>query len=298
MTLSPTQRTTPPPDAGEQSPPLPLPALGWGVPQALAALQVARPHLPVRLPENVTVVSSLTSVVVRAGGHAVKIYPPDTCAIRLDELSSRLAGSLTAHVAEPGAVVTAHGVVTLAWWLTCRGEVSWRELGTLLRRFHTEHDRTDLPAWVPLTLLPSQVAGLPVESAAVLLEARSILLAALGELPTGLGRGVIHGDVSTSNVMRTSEGLRLIDLDWAGVGPREYDLASAARRVDAGQLDAKAYQTFCDAYGFDVRGWPGLAVLNRIADLGGVAFRLWDDRRHGRPLDWVPDEVRLWRERL
>jgi hypothetical protein len=176
--------------------------------------------------------------------------------------------------------------------------VSWQELGTLLRRFHTEHDRTDLPVWVPLTRLQSQVAGLPVEYAGVLLEARRTLLTALGELPTVLGHGVIHGDLSTSNVMRTSEGLRLIDLDWAGVGPREYDLASAARRVDAGQLDPGEYQTFCDTYGFDVHGWPGLAVLNRIADLGGVAFRLWDDRRHGRSLDWVPDEVMLWRKPL
>jgi hypothetical protein len=39
-------------------------------------------------------------------------------------------------------------------------------------------------------------------------------------------------------------------------------------------------------------------VLNKIADLGGVAFRLWDDRHHGRPLDWVPAEVELWRSPL
>jgi hypothetical protein len=297
MTLSPT-RTTPPPDAGDQPPPLPLPALGWGVLEVLAAFDLARPHLPVRLPDNVRVVSSLTAVVLRAGGHAVKVYPPGTCADRLNELSSRLTGSLTAHLAEPGAVVTGHGVVTVARWLTCRGEASWRELGTLLRRFHTEHDRTDLPVWVPLTRLPSQVAGLPVEYAAVLLEARRTLLTALGQLPSGLGHGVIHGDVSTSNVMRTPDGLRLIDLDWAGIGPREYDLASAARRVEAGQLDPGEYQAFCDRYGFDVRAWPGLAVLNRIADLGGVAFRLWDDRRHGRSLDWVPAEVALWRKPL
>ena len=39
-------------------------------------------------------------------------------------------------------------------------------------------------------------------------------------------------------------------------------------------------------------------VLDRVAALGGVAFRLWDDRRQGRTLDWLPDAVREWRTPL
>ncbi|HET8595913.1 MAG TPA: phosphotransferase [Intrasporangium sp.] len=295
MTLSPAVHTSRAPVAREAMQPLPLPTPGWGPVEALAALGLGRPQLPVQLPADVTVVSALTTVVIRAGEHAVKVYPPGTCSAHLDQIATRLEDSLTAHPAEPGAVDTAFGVVTVAPWLTETGEASWSELGTLLRRFHTEHDRTDLPLWQPLSRLVSQVAGLDVEHAAVLLAARAALLAALSEVRSELGYGVIHGDVSPSNVMLTPDGPRLIDLDWAAVGPREYDLAGAARRVAAGEISVEDYGAFCDAYGFDVRTWPGLPVLNKIADLGGVAFRLWDDRHHGRSLDWVPAEVELWR---
>lgn len=298
MTMSPTLYTSPAPDTREVLHALPLPAVGWGTVEALAAVDLARPQLPIQLPADVTVVSALTTVVFRAGEHAVKVYPPGTSCTHLDDISARLAGSLTAHTSEVGAVATEHGVVTLARWLEASGESFWPELGTLLRRFHTEHDRTDLPRWTPLSRLSSQVTGLAPEHASVLLAARATLLTALAEVRSELGYGVIHGDVSPSNVMRTADGARLIDLDWAAVGPREYDLAGAARRVAAGEMSAEDYQAFCDAYGFDVRSWPGLPVLNRIADLGGVAFRLWDDRQQGRPLDWLPAEVALWRDAL
>lgn len=298
MTLSPPLNPSAAPDARQRTHPLPLPTSGWGAAHGLAALELARPHLPVPIGHDVEVVSALTTVVLRVGDHAVKVYPPGTSGAHLDELSARLAGSLTAHIAAVGAVTTEHGVVTVAPWLACVGESTWAELGTLLRRFHTEHDRTELPAWTPLSRLPSQVAALPTEHAAVLLEARALLLAALAGLRSELGRGVIHGDVAVSNAMQTPEGLRLIDLDWAAVGLREYDLAGAARRVAAGEISPGEYRAFCDAYGYDVRSWPGLPVLNRIADLGGVAFRLWDDRHHGRPMDWVSAEVALWRTAL
>jgi aminoglycoside phosphotransferase (APT) family kinase protein len=132
----------------------------------------------------------------------------------------------------------------------------------------------------------------------VLLAARQALLDALTEVESAVGEGVIHGDVSPSNVMRSPAGPRLIDLDWAARAPREYDLASAARRCRDGSISRRAYRAFCSAYGYDVQGWPGLPVLDRIADLGGVAFRIWDSRHHGLDLDWVADEVRVWRTPL
>ncbi|WP_258724935.1 hypothetical protein [Cellulomonas sp. NS3] len=80
--------------------------------------------------------------------------------------------------------------------------------------------------------------------------------------------------------------------------PREYDLTSAARRFVAGEIDAAAYRGFRDAYGFDVLTWDGRPVLDRVAELGGVAFRLWDDVHHGRTHDWLDDAVREWRTPL
>jgi hypothetical protein len=273
--------------------PLPLPAGSWGVVEALSALTEAHARLPVELPPA-TVVSALTTVVLRAGEVAVKVYPPGTDPAHLDALAAALAGSTTAHLPLHPAVVTPFGVVTLAPWLPPARRVSWAELGDLLRSFHREHAAADVPLWTPLSRLPSQVVALPEEYACVLMAARDALLVALAELESEVGLGAIHGDVSPSNVMRTPAGPRLIDLDWVAWAPREYDLASAARRVRAGEISRRTYDSFCAAYGFDVRSWPGLPVLDRIADLSGVAFRLWDSRHHTLDLDWVRREVRLW----
>lgn len=295
--MSPTTLATPSPLIASSTvgvPPLPLPGDSWGAAEALSAVDVARSSLPVHLPEA-TVVSALTTVVLRSGEHAVKVYPPGTDPAHLDRVTSALDGSATAHLPLGPALVTAYGVVTVTPWLPAARPVSWAELGSVLRAFHAEHAAADVPRWVPLSRLPSQVELLPAEYAAVLLEAREHLLAALGEVDSVLGDGIIHGDVSPSNGMRTPDGPRLIDLDWVARGPREYDLAAAARRARAGEISRRTYARFCAAYGFDVHSWPGLPVLDRIADLGGVAFRIWDSRRHGLGLDWVPDEVRVWR---
>lgn len=293
---------------------LPLPTGAWGAADAFAALAAARPALPVPLPEP-ELVSALTTVVLRAGGYAVKVYPPGTDAAHLDRTARALAGSRSAHVAPCRAVTTPHGVVTLTTWLQAHPDaaagagpvpgapapgapVTWPELGGLLRSFHEEHAGADLPRWTPLSRLPGQAQALPAELAEVLLDARTTLLSALREVRSELGDGVIHGDVSPGNVLRTEAGPRLIDLDWAAVAPREYDLAAAARRLRSGEIDAAAYAGFCAGYGADVRGWTGLPVLDRVAELGGLVFRLWDDRHHGRDLAWLPAAVAPWRTPL
>jgi hypothetical protein len=276
------------------APALPLPADPWGVEQALAAVAEAREAVPFDLGEA-TLVSVLTTVVLRCGEYAVKVYPPGTDIAHLNRLSRALTGSNSAQVPLCPPLATAHGVLTVTQWLPEARPVTWGELGAVLRDFHAEHAHADVPEWRPLSRLASQVEGLTDEWAAVLLDARDSLLAALAGVRSELGEGTIHGDVSPSNVMHTPTGARLIDLDWVGRAPREYDLSSASRRVADGEISRDTYEQFCTAYDFDVRSWPGLPLLDRIADLGGVAFRLWDSRHRGLDLDWVEDEVRLWR---
>ena len=277
---------------------LPLPTPGWDSQLALEALEVARDQLPVPLPPHATVVSALTTVVLHAGSYAVKVYPPGTSTEHLNELADRLSASSTAHAHFGTAVDTAHGVVTVAGWLPGADSVTWPETGALLARFHSEHHSTTLPRWTPLSRLASQLPHLRPDDAAILAEARTELLGALSQVRSELGEGVIHGDVSPSNVMRGPRGPVLIDMDWAAVAPREYDLAGAARRARSGEMARHTYRAFCAAYGHDVTSWDGLLVLDRIAELGGVIFRLWDDRHHGRDLGWVPAEVRRWRTAL
>jgi hypothetical protein len=244
------------------------------------------------------VVSSLTTVVLRCGDSAVKVYPPGTDPAHLTRVGAALAGSRSAHLPVCAPVVTEHGVVTVTPWVAVAGSVSWGELGSLLRDFHEQHVGADLPRWSPLSRLPSQVASLPDEAAGVLLEARDTLLTALDEVQSALGDGVVHGDVSPGNVLQGPRGPVLIDLDWVARAPREYDLSSASRRVADGEISPECYADFCASYGFDVRTWPGLPVLDRIADLGGVAFRIWDSRRQGLTLDWMAAELRGWRTPL
>jgi hypothetical protein len=278
-------------------PALPLPAGRWGSEDAVAALEEARSLLPF-LHCDAALVSALTTVVLRCGEYAVKVYPPGTDPSHLEQLTRALDGSTTAHLPAGAPVVTSHGVLTVTPWLSDARPVSWAELGSLLRAFHGQHAAARVPGWTPLSRLASQVESLPGDAAGVLLAARDVLLTALAEVRSELGEGTIHGDVSPSNVMRTPSGPRLIDLDWVGWAPREYDLSSASRRVASGEISKRTYARFCAAYGFDVRSWPGLPLLDRIADLGGVAFRLWDSRHHGLDLDWVEDEVRVWRTPL
>ncbi|WP_374967856.1 phosphotransferase [Terrabacter sp. BE26] len=273
---------------------LPLPAAGWGARDASAALEVARALLPVQVGPADEVLGLLTTVVLGAESHVVKVYPPGTDAAHLDRIHTALAGSRTATSALVPAVVTPHGVVTVASRLSGGSPVTWPEVGALLQAFHAEHADAAVATWSPLSRLGSQVALLPEEHAHILWSARDGLLSALAGVRSELGYGVIHGDVSPSNVMHDGRRAALIDLDWVAVAPREYDLASASRRFRAGELDRATYRDFCAAYGHDVLGWEGLPLLDRIADLAGVVFRIWDCRHHGRDLDWLRGELQLW----
>ena len=277
--------------------PMPLPVGAWGHLEALDALAEARLVLPVPL-RRPRLVSALTTVVLRAGQHAVKVYPPGTDAGHLARIADALADTRTALLPVAGPVVTSSGVVSVSPWLTDRRPVCWGETGRLLRAFHAEHTGADVPDWDPLRRVVALAGDLPDDAADVLLAARRALLDALSALHSPLGVGVVHGDVSPANVMRRPGGPVLIDLDFAARAPREYDLTSAARRFEAGEIDAATYRDFCAGYGADVRSWDGRVVLDRIAELGGVAFRIWDDRRSGRSLAWLDGAVREWRTAL
>ncbi|MBB2924326.1 hypothetical protein [Cellulomonas cellasea] len=281
----------------ERTDPLPLPTAGWGVGHALDAVAEARLALPFRLP-RAHVVSALTTVVLRAGRRAVKVYPPGTDPAHLAATAEALAGTPFAVLPVCAPVVTSGGVVTVSPWVTGGRSADWAETGALLRGFHDVHADAAVPLWDPLRRVVSQVAALPDDAAAVLLAARTALLDAVAGLRSELGVGTVHGDVSPGNTVRSGVTPLLIDLDFVARAPREYDLTSAARRFVAGEIDAAAYRGFCDAYGFDVLTWDGRAVLDRVAALGGVAFRLWDDVHHGRAHDWLDDAVREWRTPL
>lgn len=85
--------------------------------------------------------------------------------------------------------------------------------------------------------------------------------------------GLSHGDAIPNNFMRLASGtVALGDWDHVAVGPREWDLAQIHythrrfRRPGAAALDE-----FAEAYGWDVRAWPGLNVMVATREITGLS---------------------------
>jgi Phosphotransferase enzyme family len=267
--------------------PLPLPQPGWGAVQALDAVAEAALVLP-QLAAPARVVRAVSTVVLQVGECAVKVHPPGTDPTHLARVHAVLADSPVALTAVAAPVVTSHGVVTVTPWTPPAQPLGWGEVGEVLRTLHDLPTAAALPAWVPLRRLPAQLLELPGEQARQLLDHRSALLDRLAGLVPALPAGAVHGDVSPDNVLATASGPRWIDLDFACAGLREYDVAAVVRRYGLGELSDADYRAFVHGYEADLRGWPGLALLDELCVLSGAGFRLWTDRCAGRPSDWLP----------
>ena len=267
--------------------PLPLPQPGWGAVQALDAVAEAALVLP-QLAAPARVVRAVSTVVLQVGECAVKVHPPGTDPTHLARVHAVLADSPVALTAVAAPVVTSYGVVTVTPWTPPAQPLGWGEVGEVLRILHDLPTAAALPAWVPLRRLPAQLLELPGEQARQLLDHRSALLDRLAGLVPALASGAVHGDVSPDNVLATASGPRWIDLDFACAGLREYDVAAVVRRYALGELSDADYRAFVHGYEADLRGWPGLALLDELCVLSGAGFRLWTDRCAGRPSDWLP----------
>ena len=270
--------------------PVPLPPPGWGAAAAQAALEEAALALPA-VGGTAELVRAVSTVVFRVGRHAVKVHPPGTDAGHLALVHAVLAASPVALTASAPPVVTSHGVVTVSPWLSAAAPLGWRAVGRALRELHDLPSAASLPLWAPLRRLPAQLERLPAPYARILHHRRELLLERLDRLVPELPAGAVHGDVSPDNVLRTRAGARWIDLDFACFGLREYDLAAVVRRHAAGQVTDGDYRAFARGYGADLRGWPGLGLLDGLCTLSGLGFRLWCDRAAGRASDWLPGEL-------
>jgi Ser/Thr protein kinase RdoA (MazF antagonist) len=232
-------------------------------------------------------VRAVSTVVLQVGECAVKVHPPGTDPLHLARVHAVLADSPVALTATAAPVVTSHGVVTVTPWTPPAQPLGWGAVGEVLRTLHDLPTAGALSAWVPLRRLPAQLLDLPAAQARTLLDRRSALLDRLADLDPVLPAGALHGDVAPDNVLTTPTGPRWIDLDFACLGMREYDVAAVVRRYAAGELSDADYRAFVHAYEVDLRGWPGLALLDALCVLSGTGFRLWTDRCAGRPSPWL-----------
>ena len=83
---------------------------------------------------------------------------------------------------------------------------------------------------------------------------------------------LIHGDAHPGNLIRARYGVIVLgDWDHVAVGPPEWDLAQVfytSRRL--GYPAREDVGGFGAAYGWDPRGWPGLATLVAIREVSGL----------------------------
>jgi aminoglycoside phosphotransferase (APT) family kinase protein len=85
-----------------------------------------------------------------------------------------------------------------------------------------------------------------------------------------LGRGLVHGDAYTGNLIRTRDGAVLADWDSAGYGPREQDIVPTLMRLRFGEPKSR-WESFCDAYGVNPDQLDGLPILQQMRELRALA---------------------------
>ncbi|MFF7456692.1 phosphotransferase enzyme family protein [Kitasatospora sp. NPDC008115] len=87
-------------------------------------------------------------------------------------------------------------------------------------------------------------------------------------LPTG----VIHGDALPRNVHIGPDGPVLLDLEFVANDLREHDLVVLALSHDRYGVPGEEYRAFTEAYGWDVREWPGFAVLRGARETASASW--------------------------
>ncbi|WP_055693594.1 aminoglycoside phosphotransferase family protein [Streptomyces prasinopilosus] len=152
-----------------------------------------------------------------------------------------------------------------------------RDLAALLRVVHA------LPA-PPFGLPPRELLGgverwlrlagevIAPRDAAYLRERRDGFAAAAAALTPRLPPGPIHGDALPRNVHVGPDGPVLVDLETFSADLREHDLVVMALSHDRYGLPARAYASFTETYGWDVREWEGCAVLRGARETASCAW--------------------------
>ncbi|MFF8989108.1 phosphotransferase enzyme family protein [Streptomyces sp. NPDC014983] len=152
-----------------------------------------------------------------------------------------------------------------------------RDLAELLRLVHA---LPDAPFALPPRELLSGVerwlrlAGEAIDpgDAAYLRERRDGFAAAAAALTPRLTPGPIHGDALPRNVHIGPEGPVLVDLETFSADLREHDLVVMALSRDRYGLPAESYDSFTEAYGWDVREWEGCSVLRGARETASCAW--------------------------
>ncbi|GLY04990.1 aminoglycoside phosphotransferase family protein [Actinoplanes sp. NBRC 101535] len=221
----------------------------------------------------------------------------------------RLPGGVVARITRAGQFETARKEIRVSRWLQQEGipvvealpdlaqpiEVDghavtfWRELpahregsiqqvADVLHRIHALQPPPELqlPPLAPFVRLHQRIAEATVfghSDREWLLEHLTDLEQRYAELPAGLPAAAVHGDAWGGNIVDTTSGPVILDLERFASGPPEWDLTSIAVDHDTfATMTAQEWATFCHQYGHDVTEWPGYPVLRAARELRKVTF--------------------------
>jgi Ser/Thr protein kinase RdoA (MazF antagonist) len=188
--------------------------------------------------------------------------------------SAGYPGARLVNVEQP---LVLDGRVVTFWDFIESGEErpTMADLGRLLRTLHGLGEPTGvrLPILNPFARVERRLANAPasVKPATVdfLRQRTHSLKGQYGDLDFVLPQGPIHGDAHTGNLLRDTMGIVwLLDFEAFARGPREWDLSVAAGHFEGfGWVSHEQYQSFADAYGYDVLLWPGFKVVRAVREL-------------------------------
>ena len=124
------------------------------------------------------------------------------------------------------------------------------------------------------------------------------LRTAFDSLDFPLGRGLIHADMYTGNLLwNTTDDQHPIVLgDWDStcIGPREVDLIPTYHEPRFGSA-ANAVHDFAHAYGHDLTTWPGFPVLYGIRELSTLTALVRLARTNSATADELSHRLRTLR---
>ncbi|MBO8184232.1 aminoglycoside phosphotransferase family protein [Streptomyces spirodelae] len=219
----------------------------------------------------------------------------------------RLQEGVVARIARAGQLHTAQREVRVARWLTDHGVPAvraasvqqpvetdgrpvtfWEELppsehGTvsdvalLLKQLHSlpepDFNIGTLDPFVRVSARLDAATTLPDQDVRWLRGLHRELETAWAELPAGLPTCAVHGDAWPGNIVRTSAGPLMMDLERFSLGPPEWDLVSSAVRArTTGAVSPQEYEEFCHTYGHDVTDWAGYPTLAGARELRMVTY--------------------------
>jgi hypothetical protein len=235
--------------------------------------------------------------LLRLHGNASYILPSAGLVIRI-ATSPQMLGPITASIAvtrwlagrgfpctipadvddQPFVIA---GSVVSAWQYLPTAETpapSSAEMGTILRELHAQGDPPDpLPSLDdPLASVVAAISdapdAIPTADRSWLQERITQLSEQWSALDFPRPPGLIHGDAHIGNLLRAASGQAVLgDWDHVATGPREWDLAQIHymdRRF--GRAGATGIDAFTEAYGWDIRPWPGLGTVIAVREIWGL----------------------------